>query len=50
MYFHAAADGTALYIGDPVIKSSSADPSGPPERYPRDCGRRDYRRCLRLCA
>jgi hypothetical protein len=28
MYFHAAADGTALYIGDPVIKSSTADPSG----------------------
>jgi hypothetical protein len=27
-YFHAAADGTALYIGDPVIKSSTADPSG----------------------
>lgn len=27
-YFHAAADGTALYIGDPVIKSGSADPSG----------------------
>lgn len=27
-YTHLAADGTALYIGDPVIKSGSADASG----------------------
>lgn len=28
MFFHAAADGTALYIGDPVIKSGSSDGAG----------------------
>lgn len=27
-YFHASGDATALYIGDPVIKSGSADSSG----------------------
>jgi hypothetical protein len=30
MYFHPATDGTALYIGDPVIKNSSADAAGIP--------------------
>jgi hypothetical protein len=30
MYFHPASDGTALYIGDPVIKNSSADAAGIP--------------------
>jgi hypothetical protein len=28
MYFHPASDATALYIGDPVIKNSSADAAG----------------------
>lgn len=28
MYYHAAADGTALYVGDPVIKSGSSDGAG----------------------
>lgn len=28
MYYHPASDGTALYIGDPVIKSGSADTAG----------------------
>jgi hypothetical protein len=28
MFYHAAADGTALYIGDPVIKSGSSDGAG----------------------
>lgn len=27
-YFHAAGDATALYIGDPVIKSGTSDASG----------------------
>lgn len=27
MYYHPSSDGTALYIGDPVIKNGSADPS-----------------------
>jgi hypothetical protein len=28
MYYHAASDGTALYIGDPVVKSGSSDGAG----------------------
>lgn len=28
MYYHQASDGTALYIGDPVIKDGSSDASG----------------------
>lgn len=28
MYYHAAADATALYIGDPVLKAGSADGAG----------------------
>lgn len=28
MYYHQASDGTALYIGDPVIKDGSADSAG----------------------
>lgn len=28
MYYHQASDGTALYIGDPVIKDGSADAAG----------------------
>jgi hypothetical protein len=30
MYYHPAADGTALYIGDPIIKNGSADAAGVP--------------------
>lgn len=30
MYYHAASDGTALYIGDPVVKDGSADTAGIP--------------------
>lgn len=28
MYYHAASDGTALYIGDPVVKDGGADTAG----------------------
>lgn len=28
MFYHPAADGTALYIGDPVVKNGSADAAG----------------------
>ena len=28
IYYHQASDGTALYIGDPVIKDGSADSAG----------------------
>jgi hypothetical protein len=28
MYYHAAADGTPLYVGDPVVKAGSADAAG----------------------
>jgi len=28
MYYHPASDGTALYVGDPVVKSGSADANG----------------------
>lgn len=28
MFYHPAADGTALYIGDPVVKSGTADAAG----------------------
>jgi hypothetical protein len=30
MYYHAAGDATALYIGDPVIKDGTADAGGVP--------------------
>lgn len=30
MYYHAAGDATALFIGDPVIKAGSADGAGVP--------------------
>lgn len=30
LYFHPATDGTALYIGDPVVKDGSADAGGIP--------------------
>lgn len=30
MLYHASSDGTALYIGDPVIKSGSSDAAGVP--------------------
>jgi hypothetical protein len=30
LYFHPASDATALYIGDPVVKSGSADAAGVP--------------------
>lgn len=30
MYYHPASDATALYIGDPVVKSGSADAAGVP--------------------
>jgi len=30
MFYHAATDGTALYIGDPVVKAGSADSAGVP--------------------
>lgn len=29
-FYHAATDGTALYIGDPVVKSGSSDGAGTP--------------------
>ena len=28
MFYHPASDGTALYIGDPVVKNGSADAAG----------------------
>lgn len=28
MFYHPASDGTALYIGDPVVKNGSADSAG----------------------
>jgi hypothetical protein len=28
MYYHAASDATALYVGDPVVKSGTADAAG----------------------
>jgi hypothetical protein len=30
MYYHPSSDATALYVGDPVIKNSSADAAGIP--------------------
>lgn len=30
MYYHASSDGTALYVGDPVLKTGSADGAGVP--------------------
>jgi len=30
MFYHPATDGTALYIGDPIVKAGSADAAGVP--------------------